>query len=502
MANGEHLALLRQGVDAWNKWRADNRDIRPNLSFATGKGINIRGAKLSGVDLSRTNLSRADLSRTDLMGANLTEAYLKEAYLSEADLTGANLTNADFTSADLISANLMGANLSNAYLSGADLSKANLSGADLISTKLIGAYLRGTNLSGASLRSANLSGAYLKAANFKGANLKGANFTRANLAGVNLQRVKALDSNFNKAILTGACLENWETNSTTNLDEVICDYVYLQADQKERSPKSGNFAPGEFTRLFQKALETVDFIFRNGIDWLAFLIAFQKLQVESRALELSIQALENKSNTALVIRINVPPHSNKAEIENYLKREYENELQSIDKEYRYQRQASYEQIAIYRQQSANLTEMVKLMGCRTINVEAGASLEDEFRSEASEDEQIDAEIGRLVDMVQDDSHPSSIQDDSAPEPKQSFTETAAKIQKLLQQLEKAYPITTPLEKQRVVMEVIERIESNPTLKAWLVGVLKEVSNEVLKGLIDHPLANVLLAALEGYRKVD
>jgi hypothetical protein len=243
-------------------------------------------------------------------------------------------------------------------------------------------------------------------------------------------------------------------------------------------------------------------IFRNGIDWQAFLIAFQKLQVESRGLEVSIQALENKSDAALVIRVNVPPNTNKAEIENYLKREYEYELKAIDKEYRYQRQASYEQIAIYRQQSANLTQMVKLMGCRTIDVDAGASLDDESGSEPSQDDQPGAEIDHLVDMVQDGSHPQAIQDDSPPEQKQSLTQTAAKIQKLLQQLEQAYPINTPLEKQRVVTEVIERIESNPTLKAWLVGVLKEVGTEALKGLIDHSLANVLLAALEGYRDVD
>jgi hypothetical protein len=146
--------------------------------------------------------------------------------------------------------------------------------------------------------------------------------------------------------------------------------------------------------------------------------------------------------------------------------------------------------------------MVKLMGCRTIDVDAAASLDDEFGSEPSQDDQPGAEMGHLVDMVQDGSHPQSIQDDSAPEQKQSLRETAAKIQKLLQQLEQAYPINTPLEKQRVVTEVIERIESNPTLKAWLVGVLKEVSTQALKGLIDHSLANVLLAALEGYRDVD
>ena len=32
MANDEHIALLEQGVNAWNAWHAANRDIRPDLS--------------------------------------------------------------------------------------------------------------------------------------------------------------------------------------------------------------------------------------------------------------------------------------------------------------------------------------------------------------------------------------------------------------------------------------------------------------------------------------
>jgi hypothetical protein len=31
MANDEHVALLKQGVDAWNVWREENPDIRPDL---------------------------------------------------------------------------------------------------------------------------------------------------------------------------------------------------------------------------------------------------------------------------------------------------------------------------------------------------------------------------------------------------------------------------------------------------------------------------------------
>jgi hypothetical protein len=34
MSNPEHLKILKQGVEAWNKWREENPDFRPNLSGA------------------------------------------------------------------------------------------------------------------------------------------------------------------------------------------------------------------------------------------------------------------------------------------------------------------------------------------------------------------------------------------------------------------------------------------------------------------------------------
>jgi hypothetical protein len=46
MANDEHVAMLKQGVDAWNKWRDENPDISPDLSAAELIDADLRKASL------------------------------------------------------------------------------------------------------------------------------------------------------------------------------------------------------------------------------------------------------------------------------------------------------------------------------------------------------------------------------------------------------------------------------------------------------------------------
>jgi len=72
MANDEHVALLKQGVAAWNAWRDVNPDIHPDLGGADLSGADLSRAKLAGADLSRANLFWARLNHADLTGADLT----------------------------------------------------------------------------------------------------------------------------------------------------------------------------------------------------------------------------------------------------------------------------------------------------------------------------------------------------------------------------------------------------------------------------------------------
>ena len=91
MADQQHVALLRQGVEAWNRWRREEPEARPDLSQA-----NLMGMHLYEADLTHTNLFWADLA-----GANLHRADLTGAVLFGANLCGANLHQANLCEADL-----------------------------------------------------------------------------------------------------------------------------------------------------------------------------------------------------------------------------------------------------------------------------------------------------------------------------------------------------------------------------------------------------------------
>ena len=95
MANEEHVALLRRGVESWGAWRRERR-VRPDL----------RGADLRGLDLRSANLFNAALD-----GANLEEATLVDAKLSKQDIRdlsrAAGLPTADLPASACLSSRLV-----------------------------------------------------------------------------------------------------------------------------------------------------------------------------------------------------------------------------------------------------------------------------------------------------------------------------------------------------------------------------------------------------------
>src|SRR6516225_527074 len=103
MANDQHVAMLKKGVDAWNTWRGKNPDVVPDLS-----GENLTNAHLPRANLRQADLRQVDLRRADLSGATLHAADLFKATLREADLRKANLFIARLVDTDLTGADLTG----------------------------------------------------------------------------------------------------------------------------------------------------------------------------------------------------------------------------------------------------------------------------------------------------------------------------------------------------------------------------------------------------------
>lgn len=216
MENQEHLDILKQGVEIWNKWREEHPEIQPLLNGASLNGVDLSGINLSGSQITTSFFGTTRFIGANLHGVTMHGSTVNNADLSEADLSGGNFSGVNFTQANLFRANFRGtylvrsvfnganlceANLNEALLRGADFSFANLGKATLIKADLTTAILTNAWLLMADLSQANLGGCYLvnallNEANLTGAYLKGANFSDADLS----------DANLKNAILTRAIL--------------------------------------------------------------------------------------------------------------------------------------------------------------------------------------------------------------------------------------------------------------------------------------------------------
>ncbi len=325
---------------------------------------------------------------------------LKDIATALASIGGTNWNRANLTDANFTNAILQGTNLINAKLirtcfaeaKGLDLARV---GDSLLSEYKVRKLLIGKDgyrksYVGANLRGADLRGCDLRYANLKQADISEANLENADLRNANLTEIQAIATNFTRAYLTGACLQAWNIDSTTKLEQVDCRFIDLLeypkpgTDDRERRPSSGEFAPGEFTKLFQEVLTTVDLIFRNGVDWKAFTAAFQKVQVENEDTELTIQSIENKGDGVVVVRVSVPPDTNKAKIHSEFTQNYDLALKAIEEKYQSKIESKDEQITIYRQQledsrqreirqNSNMEKIIDILANTAANVPVNES---------------------------------------------------------------------------------------------------------------------------------
>ena len=379
------------------------------------------------------------------------DPWLRKIVIAFAAIGGtsffqANLTATDFTGATLKSTNFNQAILNKTIFKQAIKLELARPGHTLLANPQVREFLIDSRTgSGKDFAQANLRGAYLEGANLQAANLRLANISEAslqyaNLAGANLSEVNAVNTDLRHATLTGACVENWNIDATTQLDEVDCQYIYLLNGQKERRPSSGEFQPGEFTKLFAEMFDTVDLIFRNGVDWKAFIAALKEVQVQNENTPLQVQSIANKGDGVIVVKVHVPPDTDKEKIHQEFNQNYQLQLAAIEAQYKAQLTAKETEIAIYRQQSVDMMEITKTLANRPIHVEAKAMSNSNDSSQNITIRDINNSAVNFGEIIGDVTNTiNQIAADASPE--------NAQLKALLQELTQAIEIDSHLDEE-------------------------------------------------------
>jgi uncharacterized protein YjbI with pentapeptide repeats len=193
MANEADVAILKQGVEIWNKWKTQGDKLRVHFDAYPTLLADLSELDLSGQNLMDANFDRMDLRCVNFSGAKLIGASFLESYIQGADFTDADLRDTNFGLAYLGSEDYVDTNTSMAYTfssrEGVNLpANSTFEGADLSWASFDAARLHEVNFKRAKLFFANF-----REANVKNTNFDSAAFGRTIFARNDLSTAKGLD---------------------------------------------------------------------------------------------------------------------------------------------------------------------------------------------------------------------------------------------------------------------------------------------------------------------
>jgi len=451
---------------------------------------------------------------SSLGGTNFFEADLTDANFTRAILSSTNFTDAGFVKVILKilrSTDFKKTNLTRTYWHKAKyLNRARLSDSILADTSvrqlLVSSDGDKKNYEGKNLRGANLTGVNLNQANLKNADISQATLRQANLKYANLTQVQAIGTDFINAYLTGACLEAWNIDSKTQLEGVDCQYVYLleQPDSKgncDRRPHDPDkvFQPGDFEKLYKKIVDTVQILLRNGINQEAYQVALHELRKENPEITLDSIKVIDEIDKEVLLTIKVQEETDKGAVQRIFEEVYEAKLEAqkqaalLDAEIRHGQEIQ----EITRTLAHNVSNIGNLLSSLTII----ASGEKNTMTNESKN-QYNLQQSNFSGNAIGTNYGSQIGTQNNSIAQKNLAEAAAEIRQLLEELEQTYPTDNFREQVVVVEKALSRIENDQTLKQRVVMALKEAGIEALMQAINHPLVNILRAALEGFQKND
>ncbi|MFP5273701.1 pentapeptide repeat-containing protein [Coleofasciculus sp.] len=419
------------------------------------------------------------------------------------NFNGADLTDANFTHAKLKSTNFRRAILTRSrwyQAKGLEYIRPGTTYLEKVPVRLLVITGKGQNKSFEhfDLQGVNLEGAKLSGANFIGVNLNKANLENADLSKANLKQAQLDQVKLTGACLTGACIENWNINGTTNLDDVVCDYVYLRENQQERRPHSGTFTPGDLAKLVQDSLNTVDLIFEKGVDWKAFTYSFHKTQIENEGTPLAVQSIENKGDGVVLIKVSVPHDIDKGKIFNDFRQAYEFAQEALELSYKSRFEDKEKEINrlfyLVNQLQNQLSEVPKVMSEAnkqyTFHAPVG-SVENQGNIASSGNQN---SIGNAAGEAQAELKSIQHIHNYAPEQKQTLAEAAAEIQQLLKKLE-TQGYSPEAAQQKVADDLAAKAKQDSTVKEKLVKWGQSLGDAAAKTTVTEAAKEALKLAL-------
>ncbi|WP_428265029.1 pentapeptide repeat-containing protein [Haliangium sp.] len=297
IALGGVVALAAFAYSLWCAYRADGR-------FSTVRRFGVAVAALNG---------------TNFCGADLTEAVFARASLANVDFHEAILTHVRWSGAR----ELMRARISDPIAAPHQVRQL------LVTGEGADGNWQHCDLRGVDLRRANLS-----SANLKGANLAHARLHGANLENANLTTCCAVGADFTGAKLTGACIQAWNTDKTTILRDVECSHVFLRevADERgvrERRPYDPNrdFAPGDFEKFFAELTESIEILFRYGLNPDALREVCRTADTQGLGL-LRLVGLRQVGED-VIVTLEVQTDADKAQLERTLRADYDRRVRAL-----------------------------------------------------------------------------------------------------------------------------------------------------------------------------
>jgi len=272
--------------------------------------------------LSISSLGGTNFQSSDLTGANFANAFLKNSRLNHAIIAHTNWLNTQ---------GLDFASVGNSYLKEAEILQLAVTrnGED-------------KNFERMSLRSVNLIDANLRKANFIGADLGD-----TLLQGADLSLAKLVQTQLDRADLTGACLtgafiQDWRISAETKLDNIRCEFIFTRLPTEDdpdtgRKPDNRNeiFEPGDFADFITPLKETLDLYHRQDIDPRAIAISLDRLMDNHPEANIEIVSIERRSKNQdqLLIRAKVAKGTDRSPLHAEYFREYKRLQSSPDRKF-------------------------------------------------------------------------------------------------------------------------------------------------------------------------